>query len=179
MVILVTNTLDWLREMLSVNRKSHVIRYVLTLRIFGAPKKLRFRQNHEEVFNRLNSTNWVKLHKGHLQGSLSEVMCRGHVQGSRAGGIRVARSDLHLQMGGVPQCRLKRKCQLVVRLKADKCYQELLCSLSSYINLLNLLNLQGLHSWLLAPGRFQTSSPWSKPLTNSDLKGGACTCAHV
>ena len=34
--------------------------------------------------------------------------------------------------------RVKRRCQLVVRLKANKCYQELLSSLSSYINLLNL-----------------------------------------
>ena len=62
---------------------------------------------------------------------------------------------------------LERRCQLVIRLKANKYYQELLCSLSSYINLLNLLNLQGLCDWLLAPGRFQTCSSWSRPLTNS------------
>ena len=34
--------------------------------------------------------------------------------------------------------RVKRRCQLVVRLKANKCYQELLRYLSSYINLLNI-----------------------------------------
>ena len=84
--------------------------------------------------------------------------------------MQVARNDLHLQMGGVWQSRLKRRYQLVIRLKANECYQKLLCSLSSYINLLNLLNLQGLHNQLLAPGRFQTSSPWSRPLTNSKLK---------
>ena len=43
----------------------------------------------------------------------------------------------------------------------------LLCSLFSYINLLNLLNLQAFRSWLLAPSWFQTSSSWSRPLTNS------------
>ena len=77
-VNLVTNTLGWLRGMLSVNGKSHVIRHVLTLRIFGAPKKLCFRQNREEVFNQLNSTNWVELHKGYVQESRGEVTCRGH-----------------------------------------------------------------------------------------------------
>ena len=57
MVNLVTNTLDWLRGMLSVNGRNHVIRHVLILWIFGALKKLCFWQNREEVFNQLNSTN--------------------------------------------------------------------------------------------------------------------------
>ena len=87
-VNLVTNTLGWSRGMLSVNERSYVIRHVLTLRIFGTSKKLCFRRNRERVFNRLNSTNWVKLHKS-------------HVQGSRVGGMRVAQGDLHLQIGGV------------------------------------------------------------------------------
>ena len=39
--------------------------------------------------------------------------------------------------------------------------------LFSYINLLNLLNLQDLRGQLLALGRFQISSPWSRPLTDS------------
>ena len=70
----------------------------------------------------------------------------GHVQGSRAGGMRVARGDLHLRMGGVivQTLRVKRKCQLVVRLKANECYQELLRYLSSYINLLNIRLCLGL-----------------------------------
>ena len=71
------------------------------------------------------------------------------------------------------------RCQLIVRLKANKYYQELLCFLSSYINLLNFLNLQDFCVQFLAPGRFQTSSPWSRPLTNSDLKGDAYTCACI
>ena len=62
--------------------------------------------------------------------------------------------------------KVKCRCQLVVRLKANKCYQELPCSLSFYINFLNFLNLQAFCSWLQTPGRFQTSSPQSIPLVN-------------
>ena len=54
--------------------------------------------------------------------------------------------------------KVKRKCLMVIRLKANKCYQELLCYLSSYINFLNIR----LCGWLQALGRFQTFSPWSK-----------------
>ena len=83
------NTLGWSRGMLSVNRRSHVMRHVLILRIFGAPRKLRFWRNREEVFNRLNSTNWVELHEGHARGhgvrSRAGVTGWGHVQGPRAG----------------------------------------------------------------------------------------------
>ena len=45
--------------------------------------------------------------------------------------MRVAQGDLYLQMGRVQQCRLKHRCQLVVRLKAIECYEGLLCYLSS------------------------------------------------
>ena len=34
--------------------------------------------------------------------------------------------------------RVKRRCQLIVRLKANKSYHKLLCYLSSYINFLNI-----------------------------------------
>ena len=66
---------------------------------------------------------------GHVQGL-------GHVQGScgkglRAGSMQITWDDLHLQMGGVQQCRLKHRCQLVVRLKAIECYKKLLSYLSS------------------------------------------------
>ena len=60
---------------------------------------------------------------------------------SRAGDMRVAQSDLHLRMGGVisvQTVRVKRRCQLVGKLKANECYQELLCYLSFYINLLSI-----------------------------------------
>ena len=75
-----------------------------------------------------------------------------------ARGIRVVWGDLHLQMSRVEQCRVKCRYRLVVKLKANKCYQKLLCYLSSYINLLNIK----LCGWLQAPGRFQTFSPWSR-----------------
>ena len=42
------------REMLSVIGKSYIIYHILTLRIFGAPKKLHFWQNCEQVLNQLN-----------------------------------------------------------------------------------------------------------------------------
>ena len=74
------------------------------------------------------------------------VTCRGHVEGLRARGMRVAQGNLHLQMGEiiiVQTLRVKRKYQLVVRLKANKYYQELLRSLSSYINFLNIRLLRG------------------------------------
>ena len=67
------------------------------------------------------------------------------MQGSNEGlayrGMQVTQHDLHLQMGGVitvQTFRVKRRYQLVVRLKANKYYQELLRYLSSYINLLNI-----------------------------------------
>ena len=42
------------------------------------------------------------------------------------------------KINNVDSWRVKRWCQLVVKLKANKCYQELLYSLFSYINLLNI-----------------------------------------
>ena len=118
--------------MLSVNGRSHVIRHVLTLQIFDVPKKLCFRRNREEVFNWLNSTDWVDYTK---------ATCRDHGVRSRAGGMWVTRDDLHLWMDGIITVQtlwIKRRCRLVVRLKANKCYQELLPSLSFYINFLNI-----------------------------------------
>ena len=58
----------------------------------------------------------------------------GHVWEPHAGGMQVARSDLYLQMDGVITVQtlwVKRRYQLVVRLKAIKCYKKLLCYLSS------------------------------------------------
>ena len=157
--------------MFSVKGRSHVLSHVLILRIFGTLKKLRFRQNHEEVFNRRNSANWAELHKatyrGHGVKSRAGATCRGYGARLRAGDMQVAQSDLYLQMGGVvtiQTLQVKCRCQLVVRLKANKYYPELLNFLSSYINLLNLLNLKAsaVDSWPLAG---------SKPLAlDLDLK---------
>ena len=112
--------------------------------------------------------------RSHRVRSRAGVTCRGHMEGSRAGGMRVAQGDLHLQMGGViivQTLQVKRRCQFVVRLKPNKCYQGLLCYLSSYINLLNIR----LCGWLQAPGRFQTFSPWSRTLADS----GPCLILEV
>ena len=44
----------------------------------------------------IDSTPRVGLHQGHVEGSRGEVICKGHVKRSCAGGMRVARGDLHL-----------------------------------------------------------------------------------
>ena len=106
-----------------------------------------------------------------MQGSRGENTCGGHVEVSRIGACELSGVICiyeWVELYTVDSLRVKRRCQLIVRLKANKCYQELLCSLSSYINLLNLLNLQGLRGWLQASSRFQTSSLWSRSQT-SDL----------
>ena len=125
-----------------MNRKSHVIRHILILQIFSALKKLCFCQNREKVFNWLNSTNWVKLHKGHVQklwGEVTyrdEVTCRRHASCSKWSAFTNGWSN------NSTDSSIQRRCQLVIRLKVNKYYQKLLNSLSFYINLLNFLNLK-------------------------------------
>ena len=137
MVNLVTNTLSWSRGIISVNGRSHVIRHILILQIFSTLKKLCFWQNREKVFNRLNSRNWVELHKGHVQESKGEVMCKSHAQGAcKLTGVICIYEWAEFNDGDF--LRVKCKCQLVVRLNANKCYKELLRSLSSDINFLNI-----------------------------------------
>ena len=93
----------------------------------------------------IDSTPQIELsctkvtYRSHMVRSCTGVTCKSHVEGSRARGVQVGRGDLHLQMAEiiiVQTLLVKRKCQLVVRLKANKCYQGLLRSLSSSINLL-------------------------------------------
>ena len=138
-MINLVNILDWSKRMLNVNGKSHVICHVLTLRIFGASKKLRFQQNREKVFNRLNFTNWVELHKGHIQGSRDEVTCIGKVTCKRHASCSEWSAFIYgWSCNSANSSRIKYRCQLVVRLKANKCYQKLLGYLSSYTKLLNI-----------------------------------------
>ena len=61
--------------MLSINGKSYVIRHMLIVKIFGAPKELCFWQKREEVFNQLNSVSEL---------SCTKATCRGHGVRSRA-----------------------------------------------------------------------------------------------
>ena len=147
---LVIYTLGWLTEMLSVNRKSHVICHVLTLRIFDASKKLRFWQNLKKILNWLNLANWAGLHKNHVRRSQDEVMCKNHELKLRAGVTGWGHVQGACKLPGIiciyewvefsnsDSLRVKRRYQLVIRLKTNKCYQELLYYLSSYINLLNI-----------------------------------------
>ena len=62
--------------------------------------------------------------------------------------------------------QVKCRCQLIVRLKVNKYYPELLIFLSSYINLLNLLNLKAsaVGSWPLAGSRPLAPDPDLRPL---------------
>ena len=60
---------------------------------------------------------------------------------------------------------IKHKCWLVVKLKANKNYLELLCYLSFYIHLLSIIT-----SWLFQTHtQFQVFSAWSRLLTSSKL----------
>ena len=74
------NTLGWLKEIFSVNKKSHMIHQILILQIFGAPKKLHFWLNHNKMLNWLNSANGAEIHKGHIKGLQREATCRGWVK---------------------------------------------------------------------------------------------------
>ena len=142
--------------MLSINGRSHVIHYVLTLQIFSAAKKLCFWQKSKKVLNWLNSANWAKLHKGHVKESQDEVTSRGHVDGVAYKGAYKLPNVICIyqwaEFNNADFSRVKCRCQLIVKLKANKYYQELFFFLSSYINFLNLLNCQ--RPLWLAPG------PW-------------------
>ena len=127
-------------------QKKSRVRHVMTPRFLGAPKSCAFEKTLKMCA--IDSTPWVGFN---WMRSRAKVTCKGHVQGSR---VKVNEQGRKITLR-----ELERRCQFVVRLKANKYYQELLYSLSSYINLLNPLNLQGLRDRLLASGRFQTSSP--------------------
>ena len=137
MLNLVINTLSWSRGMLSMNNKSHMIRHVLKLQIFSTTKKLHFWQNHEEVLNQLNSMGWVGCLKiagsGPMQTSYIKVTCRGHMNYLEQSAFTNRRN-----FNNTDSSRVKLSCQLVVRLKANKCYYQLLGYLSSYTNFLNI-----------------------------------------
>ena len=47
--------------MLSINKKSHVIFFIITLSFFGILKEIALWQNCEEVLNSLNSTSCVEI----------------------------------------------------------------------------------------------------------------------
>ena len=74
------NTLGWSREMLSVNRRSHVIRHVLILRKLRRSKDVALSAKSWRSAQSTQLREWAELHQGHVQGSRSEVTCRGEVK---------------------------------------------------------------------------------------------------
>ena len=95
--------------------------------------------------------------KSHVQGLYAGIICKSHIQRSYKlpGAICIYKWT---EFNSTESLRVKYRCQLVVRLKANNCYQELLCYLSSYINSLNIR----LCSRLQAFSRFQIFSLWSR-----------------
>ena len=88
------------------------------------------------------------------QRSCTRVIYSGHVQGSYPLSKVICIYKLE-EFNSADSLRIKCNCQLVVRLKANKCYQRLLCYLSFYIILPNIRFC----NWLQAPGWFQIFSP--------------------
>ena len=132
--------------MLSVNKKSQV--YVTWWHL-GSSALQKFALS-EKLWRCVQSTQLCEL-------SLTKW---DHVQKSRV--------KVNDQGKRITLWELERRCQLVIRLKANKCYQELLCYLSSYINLLNLLNLKAsaVGSWPLAGSRPLAPDPDLWPTLN-------------
>ena len=102
-----------------------------------------------KVLNQLNSASELSCtratFRGHGIRSHVGVTWRGHVQRvSKLPGVICIYKWFELYSADFS--RVKRRCQVVVRLKANKRYQELLCYLSSYINLLNIRLCLGLWS---------------------------------
>ena len=58
-MVTLVNILSCSKEIPSVNGRCHVIHHGLILRIFGAPKKLRFWQNHEVKSTKLRKLGWL------------------------------------------------------------------------------------------------------------------------
>ena len=112
--------------MLSVNRKSHVMGHVMTLRIFGAPKSCAFGEVTKRYL--INLTPWVGLivivtWGGDLRSLWKWVSLRWPK-------IR----ESNKEKGKLTLQSFKRRYQLIVRPKAIKSIEELLYCLSFYIN---------------------------------------------
>ena len=96
-----------------------------------------------------------------MQGSWCELTCRENASCPDWSAFTNGWS-----YNGADSLRVKHRCQLVIRLKANKYYPEFLSFLSFYINLLNLLNLKAsaVSSWPLAGSRPLVSDPDLRPL---------------
>ena len=95
--------------------------------------------------------------------SCAEITCRGHVDHLEQFAFTNEWSYNSAEVTyGMDSSRVMCKCQLIVRLKANKCYQEWLCYLSFYIDFLNIR----LCSWLepLAGSRSLAPDPVLTPV---------------
>ena len=119
--------LDWWERMLIVNKKSHVIGYVMILRIFGTSKSYVFGKITKRCL--IDPIPWVWL--------MEVVMWGSHIRWLwkwvSLKWPRVRGSDG--EKGKLTLWSFKYESQLIIRLKAIKSIKELLCSLSFYINL--------------------------------------------
>ena len=123
---MLTTLLDWLAVMLSMNKKTYVIGQIMILRIFVISKRCAFGKITKSCW--IDSTPWV--------GSMGVVIWEGYVRWLwfqiSLEWMRVKRSDE--EKGKLTFQSFKRRCQLIIRLKAIKSIKKLLYFLSSYIN---------------------------------------------
>ena len=174
-----------MEEIFGMNGISHMICYVLILLISSALKKLRFWQNRKEVLNSLNFACWVELYVQRLYKEITwrnyviEFICRYHVHylgWSAPTNERFTNREDYKIGFSADSLRVKCKCQLIVRLKANKYYQKLLYYLFFNMNLLNIRFC----SQLKALGRFQIFSPSSRTPTKTICNtGGNCTYSFI
>ena len=113
--------------MLNMDKRSYMIYHVRIFLFFGAPKNCAFGKTLKICLNDLTpwvELNWVRSHAG--------VTCWQRAVGRNDKGDRFnVRAFL----------RAKRRCQLIVRLKAIKYKEDIFCDLYSYINLLSWFQL--------------------------------------
>ena len=118
-----------------MNRKSHIIRHLLTLQIFSASKSCAFGKTVKKCS--IDLTWQIKLSctkvtcRSHKVKLRAGVTCRNYVQGA-CKLPKVICIYKWVELYKVDSSKIKYKCQLVVRIKANECYQELLSYLSFY-----------------------------------------------
>ena len=122
-LVLIT-LLDWSGEMLNVNIRSHEMGHVMTTQIFSALKNCAFRETSKKCS--INSTSQVRFSWRKVTW---EITC--------GAGVLVWLKSKSKKDKSFNQkfLRVKRRYRLMVRLKAIKCIEKLLCFLSFHINL--------------------------------------------
>ena len=118
--------------MLSMDRKNYMIRHLRTPWFFNASKSCAFGETLKMYL--INSTPWVGLNWVRSRTGVTWVTRSDKCSPGTGKAVRgIDKSDGFKVRAFL---RVKCMCQLIVKLKAIECYRELLCYLSSYINLL-------------------------------------------